>query len=155
MTQFMGNHHNRLDAKGRVSIPAPFRTALRDAAPEGAAAALVLRPSHRHACIEGWPATEFHRLGATMADLATFSDEQDDLTFAFYADATELLPDKDGRVILPDGLAAHAGLTDAVIFAGVRDHFEIWEPEAMNRRRVEAQQRARSFTVPAKAKGVA
>lgn len=150
MTQFMGTHHNRLDAKGRVSIPAPFRGALREAAPEGATPALVLRPSHQHACIEGWPAADFHRLGSRMGRLDTFSEEQDDLTFAFYADASELMPDKEGRVVLPDGLAGHAGLNEAVVFVGMRDHFQIWEPDAVVRRRAEAHERARArgFTLP-------
>jgi MraZ protein len=152
MTQFMGSHHNRLDAKGRVSIPATFRGKLREDAPDGAAAALVLRPSHRHACIEGWPASEFHRLGATMEKLDVFSEAQDDLTFAFYADATELVADKEGRIVLPEILASHASLSEAVVFVGLRDHFEIWEPTAAARRREEAHERARArgFTLPAR-----
>jgi MraZ protein len=150
MTQFMGPHHNRLDAKGRVSIPAPFRATLRELAPEGASAALVLRPSHKHDCIEGWPAADFQRLGATLERLDVFSEEQDDLTFAFYADATELVPDKEGRIVLPELLATHAKLTDAVVFVGMRDHFEIWEPAAIERRRAEARMRARGFSLPAR-----
>ncbi len=149
----MGNHHNRLDAKGRVSIPAPFRGELRAAAPEGMPAALVLRPSHKHACIEGWPAADFHRLGATMDQLATFSDEKEDLAFSFYGDAAELIPDKEGRIILPEGMAERANLTDALVFVGMRDHFQIWEPEAVLRRRAEANERARArgFTLPGRA----
>src|SRR5215469_5490513 len=60
MALFIGTHQNKLDAKGRVSIPAQFRSALKKMshAGEGAAVATVyLRPSHQNACIEGW--TEF------------------------------------------------------------------------------------------------
>ena len=149
MTQFMGPHHNRLDAKGRVSIPASFRTVLREKAPEGAPPALVLRPSHKFDCIEGWPAAEFHRRGEALDRLATFSQAQDDLTFAFYADATELVPDKEGRIVLPDLLATHANLKDDIEFVGMRDHFEIWEPLAAARRRAEARLAARGVTLPA------
>lgn len=150
MTQFMGTHHNRLDAKGRVSIPAPFRLALRGAAPDGTTASLVLRPSHKHNCIEGWPAADFHNLGASMQRLDVFSEEQDDLAFALYADANELTPDKEGRIVLPDTLAHHAGVSEAVVFVGLRNHFQIWEPEAVARRRAEAHERARArgFTLP-------
>lgn len=140
----MGTHHNRLDAKGRVSIPAPFRSTLRDAAPDGVMPAIVLRPSHKHACVEGWPAAEFHRVGNTVERFDVFSEEQDDLTFAIYADASELTPDKEGRIVLPDGLASHAGLSEAVVFIGMRDHFQIWEPAAAARRRAEAHERARA-----------
>jgi MraZ protein len=150
MTQFMGTHHNKLDAKGRVSIPAPFRSALRGGAPDGAAAALVLRPSHKHDCIEGWPAVDFHNLGTAMQRLDIFSEEQDDLAFALYADATELTPDKEGRIVLPEALAAHAAVTEAVTFVGLGNHFQIWEPAAVVRRRAEAHERARArgFTLP-------
>jgi MraZ protein len=149
MTHFMGTHQNRLDAKGRVSIPAPFRTALREAALE-AEAAVVLRPSHRHACIEGWAAADFHKMGEGLQALDVFSEEQDDLAFALYGSASELVPDKEGRIVLPELLVTHALLRDGVVFVGLRDHFEIWEPEAVLRRRAEAQERARArgFTLP-------
>jgi MraZ protein len=146
----MGSHHNRLDAKGRVSIPASFRTKLKEASPDRESAQLVLRPSHRHSCIEGWPAADFHQIGSSMERLDVFSEAQDDLTFAFYADAAELVADKEGRIVLPEILATHAGLKDAVVFVGLRDHFEIWEPTAAARRREEAHERARArgFTLP-------
>jgi MraZ protein len=148
MTQFMGPHHNRLDAKGRVSIPASFRAVLREKAPEGATPALVLRPSHKFDCIEGWPAADFYRRGEALERLDMFSTAQDDLTFAYYGDALELTPDKEGRIVLPELHAAHAHLTDAIEFIGMRDHFEIWEPQAAARRRAEARQAARSVTLP-------
>jgi MraZ protein len=153
MTQFMGTHHNRLDAKGRVSIPAPFRGTLRGAAPEGAAPALVLRPSHKHPCIEGWPAADFHQLGTAMRQLETFSEVQDDLAFALYADAAELTPDKEGRIVLPEALIAHAEVEAAMVFVGLGTHFQIWEPQALARRRAEALDAARSrgFTLPGRA----
>jgi MraZ protein len=146
MTHFMGTHHNRLDAKGRVSIPAPFRKALQT---EGGAA-LVLRPSHKHPCIEGWTAEHFHRLGTAMQQLDVFSAAQDDLAFALYAEAAEVSPDKEGRIVLPDSLAAHAGIAQTMVFVGLGTHFQIWEPDAVAQRRAEALASARGhgFTLP-------
>ncbi len=151
MTQFMGTHQNRLDAKGRVSIPAPFRGALR-AAQEGAAT-LILRPSHKHPCVEGWPAADFHQLGTSMQKLDVFSEAQDDLAFALYADAAELTPDKEGRIVLPDSLAAHAAVAGPMVFVGLGTHFQIWEPEALAQRRAQALEAARNrgFTLPGRA----
>ena len=153
MTQFMGTHQNRLDAKGRVSIPAPFRTVLRDAAPEGAAPALVLRPSHTHSCIEGWPAADFHALGSSMQRLDVFSESQEDLAFALYADAAELTPDKEGRIVLPEALAEAGDIRGEMTFVGLGTHFQIWEPEALKRRRAEAlaNARAKNLTLPGRA----
>jgi MraZ protein len=153
MTQFMGTHQNKLDAKGRVSIPATFRTVLRDAAQEGANPSLVLRPSHKHACIEGWPAADFHALGSDMQRLDMFSESQDDLAFVLYAEAAELTPDKEGRIVLPEALLSSAGITGDMVFVGLGRQFQIWEPAALAQRRAEAMAnaRAKNFTLPGRA----
>ncbi len=147
----MGTHTNRLDAKGRVSIPAPFRTALKHApAREADAVRIILRPSHKQPCIEGWPADAFAALEAPMQRLDLFSDDQDDLAFTLYADAAALEPDREGRIVLPPELATHAHLGDSVAFVGLGRKFEIWEPQALERRRADARARslARSLTLP-------
>jgi MraZ protein len=148
MTQFWGTHHNRLDVKGRVSVPAPFRAALRG---EGnGVATLVLRPSHKHPCIEAWPQSVFQELTTPLARLDLFSDIHDDLAVALYADAYPLETDKEGRIVLPEPLVSHAGLKDAVVFMGCGRIFQIWEPSAAERRRAEARERVRaqSLTLP-------
>lgn len=147
MSQFLGTHQNRLDTKGRVSIPASFRVGLR-AGSESGAVALVLRPSHTHSCIEAWPTDVFNALAAPVDRLDLFSEAQDDLTTALYADAHPVEADKEGRVLLPDPLVRHAGLTDAVCFMGKGRTFQIWEPAAAERRMAEARERARSVTLP-------
>ena len=67
-----------------------------------------------------------------------------------YADAFPVEADKEGRIVLPDALVAHAGLTEAVVFMGLGRIFQIWEPAAAERRRAEARDRARAhgFTLP-------
>ncbi len=141
LSQFLGTHQNRLDAKGRVSVPAPFRAGLR--AGTDATTALVLRPSHTHPCIEAWPAAAFEQLAAPLDRLDMFSEAQDDLTTALYAEAHRVEPDKEGRISLPDSLVQHAGLTDAVSFMGLGRTFQIWEPSAAAERVAAARNRAR------------
>ena len=147
MTQFVGTHQNRLDAKGRVSIPAPFRNLLKNS---DGIAALVLRPSHKHPCIEGWPPAMFEALAAPLQTFDLFSEEQEDLAAALYADAHQMESDKEGRITLPESLKEHAGLTEGVVFMGLGRTFQIWEPAAAERRRVEARERvrARGLTLP-------
>jgi len=149
MDQFLGTHQNRLDAKGRVSVPAQFRAVLRsnggaDGDEDGR---LVLRPSHRHACIEGWSVAEFEALAKPLRRLDLFSEEHDDLSGLLYMDTFRLEPDKEGRVQLPAVLASHAALTDAVVFIGLGQYFQIWEPSQAERRRAELRERARSKTL--------
>jgi MraZ protein len=152
MTHFLGTHQNRLDAKGRVSIPAPFRAALKSRGDtNGNGTHLVLRPSHQHQCIEAWPAELFDALSEQLNRLNLFSPQHDDLAASLFADAFPVEADKEGRVVLPDSLVSYAGLTDAVVFMGLGRTFQIWEPAAADRRRTEARERAREhgFTIPA------
>jgi MraZ protein len=160
MTHFLGTHQNRLDAKGRVSVPAAFRAAMRAsqggaaaAQPAEAEAALVLRPSHKHPCIEAWPAAVFQELATPLDRLDLFSEAHDDLAAALYADAFPVETDREGRIVLPEALAQHAGLADRVVFMGLGRIFQIWEPAAAERRRAEARERARigALTLPAAA----
>ena len=144
MTQFLGTHQNRLDAKGRVSVPAAFRTALRGT---DGVAALVLRPSHKYPCIEAWPRSVFDALGAPMERMDLFSDDQEDFATSLYSDAYPVEADKEGRIVLAEDLKTHAALTDAVTFMGVGRTFQIWEPAAADRRRAEARERTRTRNI--------
>lgn len=157
MTQFMGTHQNRLDAKSRVSVPAPFRAVLRAQANgngngEGTAS-LVLRPSHKHPCIEAWPAAAFQALAAPLDRLDLFSEAHDDLAASLYADAYPVDADREGRIVLPEHLVAHARLTEAVVFMGLGRLFQIWEPQAAEQFRRDARERAREhrLTLPSAA----
>ncbi|HEY4043843.1 MAG TPA: division/cell wall cluster transcriptional repressor MraZ [Rhodopila sp.] len=153
MALFIGTHHNKLDAKGRVSVPAQFRSILKrnSHAGEGAAiATLYLRPSHQNACIEGWTELDFEGLSAPVAaGYNLFSEEQDDLALAIFGTACLLETDKEGRIMLPDTLIAHAGITDTVAFIGAREKFQIWEPAAGAKRLAVAMQKAPALTVKA------
>ncbi len=151
MSHFLGTHQNRLDAKGRVSIPASFRTALRAAAESDAANSLILRTSHKHPCIEGWPISTFKEISRGISNLRQFSDEHEDLSTSVYANAYEVETDKEGRVLLLADLVEHAGLTSQVSFMGMGETFQIWEPVACARRKLEAREaaRRRDFSPPA------
>lgn len=154
MGQFMGTHQGKLDAKGRVSIPAPFRTVLRAGAAEGPVG-IVLRPSHTLACVEGWSPAVFEQLSAPLQRIPLFSEDHEDLSVALFGDAHPVESDREGRIVLPDWLATHAGVTDAVVFMGQGAYFAIWEPQAAARRRAEARARAlaRGLTLPGAANG--
>jgi MraZ protein len=149
MSHFLNTHANRVDAKGRVSIPAPFRTALRTLCPEGEVP-LVLRTSHNHACVEGWPTRYFQALGTPLQQMDVFGADQEDMAVSIYADALYVESDKEGRIVLPDALMQHAGLTDMVLFMGLGRTFQIWQPEAGQRYMADARERARTrrLTLP-------
>jgi MraZ protein len=142
MALFLSNYVNRLDAKGRISVPAPFRDALRT--DTGECSPIVLRPSHSNPCIEAWPVAHFEQMvAAQLAGLRPFSQEYDDMALALHADAERVAPDKDGRIILSEKLIAHANLGEQAEFNGAGSTFQIWEPSAGRQRRAQAAERAR------------
>ncbi len=146
----MGTHQNRLDAKGRVSVPSAFRTALRAGMGEpvvdaDAPVKLILRPSHHFECIEGWPLQGFADLASPVSRFNQFSNEREDMSTSIYADAFPAETDKEGRIVLPTELVEYAHLTSQVAFMGMGDIFQIWEPEACKRRRTEARESARQL----------
>jgi MraZ protein len=153
MSQFLGTHQNRLDAKSRVSIPATFRNALRMLPLPAASdtASVVLRPSHAHDCIEVWPASVFHALETTLSRYDPLSESYDDLAIALYGDAFPVEADKEGRIVLSDDLKAHAHLTDSVTFIGLGRTFQIWQPALARARLTQAREWARTkgMTAPA------
>ncbi|WP_297491651.1 division/cell wall cluster transcriptional repressor MraZ [Acidocella sp.] len=127
MKQLFGKHENRLDAKGRVSVPAAFRAAWKGAEP---AMTLVLRPSLIAGCVEGWPLPHYAKYEAELAAMDETDPNRQGWATKVYSDAVELEIDAQGRIMLPDHLAAEAQLTEAVCFLGRGTHFHIWEPAA-------------------------
>ncbi|WP_428486647.1 division/cell wall cluster transcriptional repressor MraZ [Rhodopila sp.] len=147
MALFLGTHQNKLDAKGRVSIPASFRSVLKQmshAGEDSAVASLVLRPSHQYPCIEGWTQKGFDALSAPLDGFNQFSQEHEDFVMALFGDACPVETDREGRIVLPAELVAHAGLTENVTFIGTNKTFQIWEPAAGARRQAEARANVRA-----------
>lgn len=145
MTMFLGTHASRVDAKGRISIPSPFRTVLREQARPGDAL-MIIRPSHLHECLEGWSASAFFTFSSALDDYDPFSEDHDDLATSLYADAYPLDCDKEGRVNLPKNLKDHAKLEGDVTFMGLGRVFQIWNPTLAEGRREQARSRARDLS---------
>ena len=138
MALFFDTYVNRIDRKGRVSVPAAFRNVLaRDGSP-----GLVAFPSFKFPAVQCAGMSWMQQLGNSIQQVNLFSDEHDDLTATLFADAKQLLYDGEGRILLPPTLAAHAGITEAAAFVGRGPFFEIWEPGALDRYKIEARKRA-------------
>ena len=140
MESFLGSYQSRLDAKGRVSIPAPFRAALKSFE---TSATLIFRPSCAYPSIEVWAMPEFEAQAAELKRLDPLSTAYDDLATSLYAEAYQMEADREGRIVLPATLTTYAGLTDAVTFMGLGKRFEIWEPAAAEQRRKDAREKQR------------
>lgn len=136
---FIGTYENRIDKKGRVSVPAVFRQVL---APQNFAG-IVAFPSYRVPAIEACGYNFMERLNKSIDEENLFSEIHDDLASSIFAVA-QLLPfDVDGRIILPPEFAEKAGISDRAAFVGKGNMFQIWQPEAHKAHLITAQERAR------------
>ena len=140
MALFLSTYVNKVDRKGRVSVPASFRAALEGQSFHG----IVAFRSYKDAAIIGCGIDFMERISASVTDLDLFSDVQDDLSATIFADSHQLALDGDGRIMLPHDLAEHAGITESAAFVGRGDTFQIWEPESFDKRLSDARDRAKS-----------
>jgi transcriptional regulator MraZ len=140
MPLLVGQHTNRIDRKGRVSVPKQFRDVYQG---KGGFPGIYVYPSPKLASIEGCDEQYMDRLAASLDDLALFSDEQNDLAAVILGSAHALPFDPEGRVVLPPDLVAHAGLDGEATFVGRGSTFQIWNPEAFKVRHAEAFERLR------------
>jgi MraZ protein len=143
---FLSTYVNKVDRKGRVSVPAGFRAALAGQSFAG----IVAYRSFKTAAIEGSGIDRIEEMSARLDGLDQFSEEHEIIS-SLFSDAQQLPFDSEGRVVLPEELAAHAAITESAAFVGLGRTFQIWEPEAHKRHQSEMRERARrqGTTLPA------
>lgn len=139
MAIFLSSFENKVDKKGRVSVPASFRQALSQEAFQG----IVLFRSYKSDTLEGCGLSRMERLSDSIDEMEQFSEDQDDLLATIFADAHQLAFDADGRVMLPKALMEHAKVTDRVMFVGRGGTFQIWNPSDFAIHQEQARSRAR------------
>jgi MraZ protein len=136
---FLSTFVNRVDRKGRVSVPATFRSTL---ATHRHPNQVVLIPSFKYPAIDGTGSDRLSEMMEGLNTLDQYSDRRDDLALMF-ADSTPLQIDGEGRIVLPDELKDHAHIADEVAFVGLGTMFQMWEPERFKSHRAEARDRSR------------
>ena len=139
MALFLSTHLNKIDKKGRVSVPASFRTVLSAQSFQG----VVVFRSFQLPAGEGFAMDRLERLSAQIDTLEPFSEGYDDLTASIFADAVSLAFDGEGRILLPETIMAHAQLTEQVAFVGRGATFQIWNPERFQAHQEAARERLR------------
>ena len=117
---FMGSYDHSLDAKGRMTIPSKFREALGDKF-------VITKSPDPCLCIYDLPSWE--RFVQKLSGLPYNTRKQRELVRFFMSSATEVEPDKQGRILLPQKLRTHAHIEKNVVLLGVGARIEIWDPE--------------------------
>lgn len=130
--RFRGESVHKVDAKGRVSIPAAFRRVLEECDPdwyEGQNPNLVLvYGDHRRKFIEGYSMTSMQEVDEKISKLPRGSRERRMLELMFSGQAVQMQLDETGRLVLSPKLREKIGITGEAFFIASGDTFQIWDP---------------------------
>lgn len=141
MDEFLSTFTNRLDAKGRVSIPASFRAVLARDGFDG----LYCCPTLDRKAVDAGGNRLRDQIRASLQLFEAFSEDHEYLSTTLIGESEVLKIDQDGRVILSEALKQHAGIADQVTFVGQGYKFQIWEPGRFAAYRNEAKARVRDI----------
>ncbi len=133
MQGFLSTYTNKVDAKGRVSVPSSFRAALLHKGCDH----FIAFPSFKNEVIEAYAPEKMTHIMESVETLDMFSDQQDDFKTLLFAEARTLTFDNDGRLVLPEYLRAHAGIKDEAVFVGQGSGFQIWSPKKYEEHKAE------------------
>jgi MraZ protein len=143
---FLSTFINKVDRKGRVSVPASFRSALTGQNFNG----IITFRSFKLPALEASGIDRMEELSERIDALPEFSEERDALS-SVLADAQPLAFDGEGRIVLPEFLCQHTGIGETAAFVGLGRTFQIWEPQRFEAHQQEMRDRARrqGATLPA------
>jgi MraZ protein len=151
MDRFVSNITLRLDSKGRVSIPAAFRSVLARDGFDG----LYCYPALDRPAVDAGGNALMAEIEALIARYAPFSEQREQFALALYGTSETLKIDGEGRAVLSEALKRHAGITDAVAFVGLGHKFQIWEPGRFQNELAEATHKVRALKAELGSQGTA
>ncbi|HJQ00278.1 MAG TPA: division/cell wall cluster transcriptional repressor MraZ [Jatrophihabitans sp.] len=121
MDVFLGTYTPRLDDKGRLALPAKFRSDL-----EGG---LVITKGQER-CLFAFPMAEFSRITELLRTAPVTQRSVRDYSRVFFASASHEVPDGQGRITVPAQLREYAGLSKDCVVIGANSRVEVWDAAA-------------------------
>ena len=135
---FLSTYENKLDKKGRVSVPASFRSYLSNMGYNG----IVCFPSFNNQSIEAWPQDRIEKISNAIDSLNPFEDKKDYFATSILSESINLQFDSEGRISLSSKLLKHAKIKNSMLFVGQGQTFQIWEPTAFEKFKTSARKKA-------------
>ena len=135
---FLSTHENKLDKKGRVSVPASFRSYLNSMEYSG----VICYPSFNNSSIEACPQSRIEKLSDLIDSLNPFEEKRDIFATSVLADSVNLQFDSEGRISIPSKLLEHAKIKQIMLFIGQGKTFQIWEPKLFEKFKTQARKKA-------------
>ena len=141
MGGFVSNYTNKLDGKGRVSVPAGFRSVLAKDGYEG----LYCYPSLDMNAVDSGGNGVFQAIEQRLSRVDTYTEAHDFLSTAFYGMGEQLKIDQDGRISLTETIKGYAQIDSHVTFVGQGYKFQIWNPDRFQEHKSTAMELARQL----------
>ena len=135
---FLSTYENKLDKKGRVSVPASYRSYLSNLGYNG----VICYPSFNNQSIEAWPQDRIEKISTTIDTLNPFEEKRDYFATSILSESTGLQFDSEGRISLTQKLLKHAKIKNSMIFVGQGKTFQIWEPTIFEKFKTNARKKA-------------
>ena len=135
---FLSSYENKLDKKGRVSVPATFRSHLSSLGYNG----FISYPSFNHSALECCSQDRIEKLSNTIDTLNPFEDKRDYFATSVLSESINLQFDSEGRILLGQKLLKHAKIKNSMLFVGQGKTFQIWEPTNFEKFRVTARKKS-------------
>ena len=135
---FLSTYENRLDKKGRVSVPATFRSYLSNLGYNG----IICFPSFNHQCIESWPQDRIEMVTSAIDNLNPFEEKKDYFATSILAESINLQFDGEGRISLTNKLIKHARIKNNMLFVGQGRTFQIWDPTVFEKFKANAKRKS-------------
>jgi len=121
---FLSSYENKIDKKGRVSVPATFRSHLNSMGFNG----FITYPSFNHPALEACSQDRIEKISNTIDSLNPFEEKRDYFATAILSESENLQFDTEGRISLSAKLLNHTKIKNIVLFVGLGKTFQIWEP---------------------------
>ena len=135
---FLSIYVNKLDKKGRVSVPANFRSYLSNLGYNG----VICYPSFNNQSIEAWPQDRIEKISNSIDTLNPFEEKRDFFSTSILSESINLQFDGEGRISLTPKLLKHAKIKNSMVFVGQGKTFQIWEPAIFEKFRVTAKRKS-------------
>ncbi|MBI1326089.1 MAG: division/cell wall cluster transcriptional repressor MraZ [Alphaproteobacteria bacterium] len=139
MGLFLSTYVNKIDRKGRVSLPAQFRNVLASKSAVENAQTVILFRSPNYACLEGFDIEMLEEIDRRLNNFDLFSSAQDSLATTIFGEAVQASVDTEGRIIIPEILLTHAKISESAAFVGLGRKFQIWNPASLDKRQDDAR----------------
>ena len=135
---FLSTYENKLDKKGRVSVPASFRSYLSNLGYNG----IVCFPSFNNQSIEAWPQDRIEKISSAIDSLNPFEEKRDFFATSVLSESVNLQFDSEGRILLLSKLLKHAKIKNSMVFVGQGKTFQIWEPATFEKFKITAKKKS-------------